>query len=330
MLFFPRSFVEKNLTMEECIAAVEECFRLIHTGEGFHALRRRVHLPGGVIGWGNLLSMMPGYYDSNYFGGKVFSVYPDNTGGSLPTHQGLVLLFDSHTGSLLACADAHSITEIRTGAASALATKLLSREDSRWAAFVGAGTQAWSHLDSIMAVRKIDKITLYNRTMPRAERFQKHILEKYGINAKICATAKDACYGADIVCTATTAGQPVLHDYDIAPGTHINAVGACAPCFRELSTELVKAGRFFGDCREAIMSESGDFLIPIEEGAYDEGHFCGDMSDIVGGTAGRKSREEITIFKSLGIANEDIAAIRLLYERFKDSDCPEIIRINGV
>jgi len=330
MLFFPRDFIEKHLTMEECIDAVELCFRHIHTGEGFHALRRRVHLPGGIIGWGNLLSMMPGYYDSNYFGGKVFSVYPDNTGGPLPTHQGLVLLFDSHNGSLLACADAHAITEIRTGAASALATKLLSRPDSRWAAFIGAGTQAWSHLDSIMAVRNIEKITIYNRTLPRAQRFQAHILEKYGIEARICASSKEACLGADIVCTATTAGEPVLHMADIAPGTHINAVGACAPCFRELSSELVKAGRFFGDCREAIMNESGDFLIPISEGEYNEEHFCGDLSDIVGGVAGRETREEITIFKSLGIANEDIAAIRLLYERYKYSDCPEILRIDGV
>ena len=124
MLFFSRELVERELSMQDCIRAMEEAFRLLHDGPSFHELRKRVHLPGGVIGWGNLFSLMPCYFNEDYFGGKVFSVYPDNTGTSLPTHQGLVMLFDSHNGSLLACADAHAITEIRTAATTALATPL--------------------------------------------------------------------------------------------------------------------------------------------------------------------------------------------------------------
>ena len=330
MLFFSRDFVLRELSMEECINAVEEAFIYLHQEKSFHSLRKRVHLPGGEIGWGNLFSMMPCYYDENYFGGKIFSVFPDNTGTELPTHQGLVMLFDSKRGCLLACADAHAITELRTAATTALATKLLSREDSHWCAFIGAGGQAYSHLDALMAVRPLDKISIYNRTLPRAQRFAAHILDKYGIEAQICSSAREAAYGADIVCTVTTAGQPLLFGDDIAPGTHINAVGACAPCFRELSTDLVVKASLFGDCREAMMNEPGDFLIPLKEGAIQESHLKGDLSDVVGGSAGRSSREEITIFKSLGIANEDVAAIKRLYERFRNVQAPGRTFLEGV
>ena len=322
MLFFSREMVERELSMEECINAVEEAFFLLHEGVSFHSLRKRVHLPGGVIGWGNLFSLMPCYYNENYFGGKVFSVYPDNTGTALPTHQGLVMLFDSHNGSLLACADAHAITELRTAATTALATRLLAREDAHWLAFIGAGGQAYSHLDAMMKVRDIRKITIFNRTRPRAEKFAAHIAGKYGVETILCSTAHEAAFGADIVCTATTAGEPVLFGDDICPGTHINAIGACAPCFRELSTDLVQKSSLFGDCREAMMNEPGDFLIPLREGAITEAHLRADLSELAGGKPGRRNNAEITIFKSLGIANEDVAAIKHIYERFRDTETP--------
>lgn len=330
MLFFSRELVERELSMQDCIRAMEEAFRLLHDGPSFHELRKRVHLPGGVIGWGNLFSLMPCYFNEDYFGGKVFSVYPDNTGTSLPTHQGLVMLFDSHNGSLLACADAHAITEIRTAATTALATRLLAREDAHRLAFVGAGGQAWSHLAALLSVRDIREITIYNRTPPRAERLAAHTREQYGIPAQVCATAHEATWDADIVCTATTSGTPVISLADIAPGTHVNAIGACAPCFRELSTDLVASASFFGDCREALLQEPGDFLIPLQEGAITEEHLKGDLSQIICGEAGRSSREEITIFKSLGIANEDVAAIKVLYERFRDTDVPGRTVLSGV
>ena len=330
MLFFSRDYIEHKLSMQDCIPAMEEAFRLLHDGPSFHVLRKRIHLPGGVTGWGNLFSLMPCYYDEKYFGAKVFSVFPDNSSGPLPTHQGLVMLFDSSTGSLLACADAHAITEIRTGATSALATKLLSREDSEWACFIGAGTQARSHLESIMTVRNIKRITIYNRSRPRADSFAEEIFRKHGLKAEICETVRSAAYGADIICTATTAGEPVISLGDVATGTHINAVGACAPCFRELSTDLLKSAAFFGDWREAIMSEPGDFLIPLQEGAISEDHLAGDLSQIVCGEAGRRTREEITIFKSVGIGNEDVAAIRLLYERSCSTESCDCVKLSGV
>lgn len=318
MLYLSEAIIQRELPMEECIQAVEEAFALLHQNSGIHFLRKRVHLPGGTIAWGNLLSMMPAYYNEDYCGAKVFTVYPDNSGTALPTHQGLVLLFDSHTGSLLACAEANAVTELRTAAATALATRLLAKPDARTAAFVGAGPLAYAHLKSLMMVRPFSRVTVFDINRDRAVRFAEFARNTYHVEAEAAQDMRGAAGEADVITTATTAGEPILFLEHVRPGVHINAIGACAPIFRELSTDLVCASRFFGDCREAVLQEPGDFLIPLKEGRIDESHLQGDLSDLMGGLPGRTSSQDITIFESLGIANEDVAAVKWVYEKVKD------------
>jgi alanine dehydrogenase len=311
--------IYKELSMTECIQAMEKAFELLHQNVSIHSLRKRVHLPGGTIAWGNLMSLMPAYYDEEYCGAKVFTVYPDNSGTELPTHQGLVLLFNSRNGSLLACAEANAITELRTAATTALATKLLSRPDAAIGAFVGAGPLAYSHLRALMLVRPFSRIQVFDINQERAHQFAQYAKEQYGVEAVATPNMRAATKDADVVTTATTAGKPILFLDDVRPGVHINALGACAPVFRELATDLVCAARFFGDCREAVLNEPGDFLIPIQEHQIDASHLKGDLSDLVGGMQGRTSESDITIFESLGIANEDVAAVRWIYEKRKQN-----------
>lgn len=314
MEFFSADLIRQELPMEACIQAMEEAFRLLHRKTGRHILRKRVSLPGGSIAWGNLMSLMPAYYDQHYCGAKVFTVFPGNSGTDLPTHQGLVLLFDAQNGSLLACADANAVTELRTAAATALATRLLARPEAASAAFVGAGPLAYAHLKALMLVRPFARVAVFDLNRERTLRFAQFARETYGIEAEAALDLPAAVREADVITTATTAGEPILFRAHVRPGVHINALGACAPIFRELSTDLVCASRFFGDCREAVLSEPGDFLIPLQEGSIRPEHLLGDLSDLVGGFRGRTSPEDITIFESLGIANEDIAAVKWIYE----------------
>lgn len=322
MLYLSEDAVRRELPMDECIQAMEEAFALLHQKRGIHFLRKRVHLPGGTIAWGNLLSLMPAYYNEDYCGAKVFTVYPDNSGTALPTHQGLVLLFDSHTGSLLACAEANAITELRTAAATALATKLLARPDACSAAFVGAGPLAYANLRSLMLVRPFSRVAVFDINRERALRFAQFARDTYRVEAEAAQDLPGATREADVITTATTAGEPILFREHVKPGAHINALGACAPIFRELSTDLVCAARFFGDCREAVLQEPGDFLIPMKEGRIDASHLLGDLSGLVGGLPGRTSPQDITIFESVGIANEDVAAAKWVYEKVRDRTSP--------
>lgn len=313
-----REEVYALLSMQDCIDAMRETFMKLHKGSCIQFLRKRVHLPGGTISWGNIMSMMPAYYDEEYCGAKVFTVFPDNTRTSLPTHQGLVLLFSSQNGELLAAIDAHAVTEIRTAAVTALATDILANPGAKTAAFIGAGTQARSHLESILAVRPLASVTVFDPDEARANAFVRFARELHGVDAHTAKSAHEAAAQADIVTTATTSRTPVIALADVKKGALVNAVGACAPEFRELSTDLVAAARYFGDSRESVMNEAGDFLLPLSEKAIGEAHFLAELSQVVSGEVpGRVCEEDIVIFKSLGLAVEDISAAKYIYEKLK-------------
>jgi len=231
-----------------------------------------------------------------------------------------VLLFDTHTGGLLAMIDASSITAIRTAAVSGLATRLLAREDAGDLALLGSGVQASAHLEAMRAVRTLRRVRVCSASLLRAQAFARHHEKILGFPIEAVTTAKEAVSGADLICTATPSREPVLLGDWIAAGAHVNAVGACFPAARELDTEAVVKSRLYVDRRESTLTEAGDFLIPKAEGAIGDDHIVGELGEILAGrVAARRSRDELTLFKSLGIAIEDLAAAHRIHARARAS-----------
>jgi ornithine cyclodeaminase len=220
----------------------------------------------------------------------------------------------------LAILDATAITAIRTAAASAAATDALANQDAGDLALIGSGAQARTHLVAMQCVRSLRRVRVWSRTAANAERFAREETERSGLEIEVSVSAEEAVRGADIVCTTTAAREPILLGEWLTPGAHVNAVGACFSTSRELDTEAVRRARFFTDCRESCVNEAGDFLIAQNEGAIDGAHLLGELGDVfVGKVPGRVSRDDITIFESLGIAIEDLAAAHFIHRRAVDT-----------
>ena len=312
-LIIPQSLVPELLPMRECIDAMADALLALAEGDAVLPLRSMVWMPDKS----GLLGLMPAYLGApQSLGLKVISYLPKNHGSARDSHQGAVLLFDTATGTLLAMIDASSITAIRTAAVSGLATRLLAREDAGDLAILGSGVQASSHLDAMRSVRSLRRVRVCSSSLPRAEAFARHHEKTRGLPIEAVATAKEAAWGADLICTATPAREPVLFSDWIAAGAHINAVGACFAAARELDTPAVVRSRLYVDRRESALAESGDFLIPKAEGAIGDDHIVGEIGDILAGRiAARRSPDEVTLFKSLGIAIEDLAAAHHIHKR---------------
>jgi ornithine cyclodeaminase len=220
------------------------------------------------------------------------------------------------TGELIAIMDWRFITEARTAAVSAVSVELLARKDARVLAVVGSGVQARSHVDAIGRVRDLAAVRAWSPTPEHLSAFVRETEPRTGAKVTGCASARDAVNGADIIVLATAAREPVLQNAWVADGTHICAVGACRPDQREMDTALVTRGRLFVDSRAGALAEAGDVLLPVGEGAFDETHIAGELGEVSYGTeAGRRSAAEVTIFKSLGMAVEDVAAAHLAYRK---------------
>jgi ornithine cyclodeaminase len=252
------------------------------------------------------------------------SLFPGNSARGIDTHQGAIILFDNETGRVLAVIEAGSVTAIRTAAVSALATRYLSRPDSSDLAILGAGVQARSHLAAMRAVRPVRRVRVWSRTPARAQSFALDMAGQHDIPIDVMSDAAAAVHGADIVCTVSAARQPVVRGEWLSPGTHVNAVGASTPDTRELDTAAVVKGALWVDSRKAAIAEAGDYLIARAE-AGEAVAIRGELSELVADrAAGRTSDDEITIFKSLGLAVEDAAAARLVWERAVAADMPGI------
>jgi ornithine cyclodeaminase len=312
-LIISQDLVPELLPMGECVDAMAEALGALARGDAVLPLRTMVWMPDRS----GLLGTMPGYLGSpKSLGIKIIAYLPGNHGTDRDSHQGAVLLFDTENGELLAMIDASSITAIRTAAASGLATRLLAREDAGDLAILGTGVQASAHLDAMRAVRTLRRVRVCSRSIEQAKTFARHHQKTLGIPIEAVASAKEAVAGADLICTATASPDPVLLGDWIAEGAHVNAVGACFPKARELDTAAVVRSRLFVDRRESALAEAGDFLIPKSEGAIGDDHILGEIGEIViGRLPGRRSRGEITLFKSLGIAVEDLAAAHRIHER---------------
>lgn len=315
-LVLSHSDVRRLLPMPKCIDLMEEAFRTLARDQAVNPLRWAMRLPQGL----GVLGMMPGYMETPpALGLKVVAVYPGNHGTPYDSHQGTVMLFDVEHGFPTAIVDAAEITAIRTAAASGVATRLLAREDAGDLALVGSGVQARSHLAAMMAVRPLSRVRVTSRDPGRREAFAEAESKRYGIAVEVTTSAEEAVRGADIVCTTTSAREPVLSREWIAPGAHINAVGSSIASTRELDTATVLASRLYVDRRESTLNEAGDFLFPLKEGALSAEHIVAELGEVLLGEApGRQTSEEITLFKSLGLAVEDLAAAYHVYQEAKE------------
>jgi ornithine cyclodeaminase len=295
---------------------MEGAFHALAEGRAVLPLRQVIRLPHH----GGLLGVMPSYLEVPVLGpmtgAKIVSVFPENHGTELDAHQGSVLLFEAERGRLLCLADASAITAIRTAAASGLATRLLARPEADDLAILGAGIQAASHLEAMLAVRPIRRVRVWSRTLERAAAFAESASARHGVGVEAMGSAQEAVEGADLVCTVTSSPSPVLLGRWVAEGAHVNAVGSSVPTSREVDAEAVARSRLIVDRRESALTEAGDVLGAIEEGAIGPDHLAGELADVLTGKVpGRRSNDEITMFESLGLAIEDLAAVASAYVR---------------
>jgi ornithine cyclodeaminase len=313
ILVLNQTQVTALLPMAECMDVVSDALRALARGDAILPLRTVIRIPDSP----NAFGAMPAYISSpGAIGIKVISVFPENSAANLDSHQGAVLLFEVQRGQLVAILDATAITAIRTAAVSGVATRALAREDAGDLAILGAGVQAMTHLEAMCLARPIRRVRVWSRTAERARRFASLASELCDIPVDPIGSPRETVAGAAVVCTVTASREPVLLGEWLAPGTHVNAVGASLPSARELDTEAVQRSRLYVDRRESALNEAGDFLIPKQEGRIADGHIVGELGDLLlGRVPGRRSPDEITVFKSLGLAVEDVAAAQLVHTK---------------
>jgi len=325
MLLLRETDVRALLSMEALIPLMEEALRAYSTG----GVAQPVRLAMVVEPHAGYLGLMPAHLRAGRpgpgpgipetMGAKAVTFYPRNAARDLPTHLAVVLLWDSATGELLSMMDGRLITEMRTAATSAAATRALARKDAGILAMLGAGVQARSHLEAMRAARPLRQVRVWSRTPSRVQRFLTDMQPHASAPMTACASAEEAVRGAEVIVTATSASAPVLRGAWLAEGAHINAVGAPRPDWRELDTEAVRRARVYVDSRAGALLESGDLLLPIQEGAIGRAHIVGEIGEVLAGTmAGRTSARDITLFKSLGMAVEDVATAHYVYTRARE------------
>jgi ornithine cyclodeaminase/alanine dehydrogenase-like protein (mu-crystallin family) len=302
VLVLGREEVAEALPMDDCIEAMADVLAA-HARKEVHQPLRSVSMPEASDGF---MGLMPAHRagERPLYALKAVCVFPGNPARGLDAHQGTVTLFDGTDGRPTAILDASAITAIRTAAVSALATRLLARDDARELAILGAGVQAAAHLEALRTVRDFERVRIFAPTQEHAER----LAEPAG--AEVADSAEEAVSGADVVVTATNSREPVLRRDWLAAGAHVNAVGASAPTSRELDTATVAACSLFADSRESVQNEAGEFQLAISEGAIDgPDHVRAELGEVVTGMhPGRTARDELTLFRSLGLAIEDMAA----------------------
>ncbi|MCZ6676065.1 MAG: ornithine cyclodeaminase family protein [Candidatus Poribacteria bacterium] len=327
VLIINQTEVDRLLPMDECMNVMAEALKTLGRGDAINPLRQGMWLPEKV----GVLGMMPAYLDDiNAMGLKVLSIFPSNHGTAYDSHQGAVMLFETTHGRLLAMIDATAVSAIRTAAVSGVATKLLARAEAADLAILGSGVQAQVHLEAMRVARQVKQVRVWSRTRAHAETFAQRGSERHGIPVTAMTTAQEAVAGADLICTTTAATAPVLIGEWLAPGVHINAVGAYGPSVRELDTSAVVKSRLFVDRRESTFNESGDFLIPKQEGVIGDDHIQGEIGEILlGQVPGRRSSEEITLFKSLGLGVEDVASAHYIYQKAIETNLGTRVEFGG-
>ena len=314
VLVLTQTEVEDLLPMDECILVMRDALTALARGQAHQPLRMVVRPPESS----NLMILMPSVMSGAHaaFGLKALCIFPENPAIGKDAHQGAVMLFSGESGELLALMNASAITAIRTAAVSGVATELLARPGEVELAIVGSGVQAQSHLKAISCSRPVRRARVASRHFTHAHSFAEEMSHHYSFPVVAVETVEAAVKGADVIVTATTAPEPVLRREWVAPGAHINAIGASLPTMREIDTATVAAAGFFVDYRESTLKESGDYLLALREGAIGPDHIRAEIGEVlIGAEAGRTSSDEITLFKSLGLAVEDLAAAEYIYRK---------------
>lgn len=315
-LILSRAQVRELLDMRDAIGAVEKGLVEFSGGQAVMPVRVTTQVPahGGIV-----LGMPAFLGQTNALGTKIVTVYKNNPAKGLPTILAVVVVNDPETGRVEAVMDGGYLTAIRTAAASAVGTKYLANKGSRVLGILGTGVQGESHLWAMTEVAAVERVLIYNRTREKAERFREEMSRRFGLPIEVADGEEAVCRASDILVLATTATEPITRREWLKPGVHINAVGSHSPPARELDGETVAAARVVVDSRDANLAECGDLLIPMKEGKIDQSHFADEIGEVaVGKKPGRRSPDEITIYKSVGIAVEDVATANLVYQRAKE------------
>jgi len=319
ILMLSHDEVKQLLPISECIPLMAEALISFAKGKSKQPVRT-IFRPPEALG---LMGLMPSYRSEPLpvFGLKAICVFPGNPAKGKDAHQGAVLLFSAETGELLAIENASAITAIRTAAVSAVATDLLARKDAGVLAIVGAGIQGRAHLEAISQVRRLTSVRVADKIMERTEKLVEEARSRYAFPVAAMKTIESAVREADMVITVTNSSEPVIRREWIAEGTYINAVGACTPAAREIDSRTVAASKVFVDDKEAMLQESGDCLLALKEGAIGPAHIQGEIGELLIGTKpGRTTDQEIILFKSLGLAVEDLAAAEYAYRKARETN----------
>ena len=306
--------VRRLLPMDVCIDLMADVLAALAREELYNPLRSVVR----PTGESSLMGLMPAHRrgDSALWSLKALTIFPGNSARGLDSHQGFVALFDGGTGAPRALMNAGAITAVRTAAVSGVATRVLARADARTLAILGTGTQARSHLEAMQAVRTFERVLAWSASGRSLD------------GAESVGSAEEALRDADVVCTVTSSAEPVLERGWLKPGVHVNAVGSSIPSARELDSATMAAAALFVDRRESTVNEAGDYLYPLREGAIDESHIRAELGEVlIGAAEGRRDPAELTVFKSLGLAVEDLAAAEHVLARAEAEDVGSLVSL---
>lgn len=312
MRFIDREEVARRLTYEMCIPIVRHAMIAFSRGETKQLLRSIIPLSEG-----RLFGIMPGAMGTRApFGAKLISIFPENFARGIQSHQGLVILFDPETGAPVCAVDAGEITAIRTAAASAVATDALARKDARRLALLGYGEQAETHARAIQKIRNLESIVVWGRSPHRAQAFSERMQAELNVPIVAAGVVREAVADADIICTITSAAEPILKGAWVRPGTHLNLVGSSYDGPTEVDNDLVIRSRFIADSREGVLNQGAEFLRAKAAGLISNDHIVAEIGQVLAGEIeGRRSPEDITVYKSLGHVVQDLATAWALYSQ---------------
>ena len=319
LLILDAEQITRLLPMSECIELMSGALAALARGEVFQPLRTIIRPPDAR----GLLGLMPAYRggEQGAFGLKAICVFPDNPSIGKDAHQGMVILFSQETGEPLALMNASQVTAIRTAAVSAVATRLLARSDAQQLGIIGAGVQARTHLLALACAREIKRARVACRNKAHAEQLVLEMQDKVPFPIEATSSNDKAVRDADLVVVVTSAQEPVIRRTWIADGAHINAIGTHSPKSREIDTETMAASRIFTDRRESLLNEAGDYVLAAQEGAVTPESVVAEIGELViGAKQGRTSPREITLFKSLGLAIEDVVSAEYVFRKAKSEN----------
>ena len=308
--FIDRDEVARHLTYERCIPIVRDAMIALSHGETRQLLRSYIQLSEGRI-----FGVMPGALGAHApFGAKLISVFRNNAAQGRQSHQGLILLFDPESGAPVCVVDGGEVTAIRTAAASAVATDALAPPNARRLAILGTGEQALTHLRAISRVRNLSRAEIWGRSQEKSRAFAAQHQPEFTFPVTAVGTVEEAAMNADIICTVTAAREPILKGAWVQPGTHVNVVGSSYPGPAEVDNDLVVRSRFIADSREGILRQGAEFLRAKEAGLIGDDHIVAEIGEVLAGKIqGRRSPDEITVYKSIGHIVQDLASAWALY-----------------